>query len=453
MEGKQYQIYNIEHLKVITPPEEAYLFFPNDFQIVEVDKKHPDKILRRIFEGNNDTLPVEKTKLANLYQEIEKHNNTKSKKNHSQVIFPAGWKEFDTLRFHQATGYKSNMTIQLLIDHFEWRQSYFPFSLTPAAFELLNKGFIYVQGREHQFRPIFIVNAKFYVDNMDKYVYDDWLACIVFFMEYMIKNLLIPGQVENWNIISDVCGVSLLGLPKDMKRFMNVLQSNYRCRLYVNFIYGMGTFLGLLWNMVKVFLDETSLKKIRMLKKGQFKDILTLVNPEQLEQKYGGTAPDVKENFFPPIFPSNHYLKDDKSKILVSEEVYKDCLKTKVIVPSPFFLEREAKKEQHIYKMTMEEVNTKEIKLSESTGNEQKITEYIEEYSKTGFIDIKTTDNDLVIITERSLTNVREEIVNANEHKCNITYKLDYFKTFSSKNVNTLNMLKNIPNDQITDNK
>jgi hypothetical protein len=418
--NKQNIIYGAEHLKVLLPPEEAYFYFPGDFEIVEVDKKNPDKILRRIFDGKNSWLKTEVEKLTHLYQEIEKHNNTaKPKKGHVKLSFPSWWRENDTLRFHQATGYKSHMTIQLLIDHLAWRQSYFPLSITPKAIELLNSGFIYVHGRDHLFRPIFIVNAKFYVDNMDKYIYDDWLACIIYFMEYMIKNLLIPGQVENWNIISDVCGVSLLGLPKDMKRFMNVLQSNYRNRLFVNFIYGMGTFLGLLWNMVKVFLDEISLRKIRMLKKGQFKDILLLVNPEQLEQKYGGTAPDVKENFFPPIFPSNNYLKspEDKSKLLVSEEVYARYLNTKVVAPSPYYLEK-----QHRLSIDKMREKSKTVDIKQLSTNSIKDTftrietiPYKEDLAKSdgiGFVDIEK-----LVVSDRSQTGVKDEIDDIAGHK------------------------------------
>jgi hypothetical protein len=396
------------------PPEDAYYFFPNEFEIVEVDKKNPEKVLRRIFEGNNELLPVEKAKLSNLYQEIEKYNNNpKGKKSFIKLTFPQNWKEFDTLRFHQATNYKTANTIQLLVDHFEWRKSYFPFSLTPKALEILNSGFIYVHGRDCQFRPIFIINARYYVDNMDKYIYEDWLACIVYFMEYMIKNLLIPGQVENWNIITDVCGVSLLGLPKDMKRFMNVLQSNYRCRLFVNFIYGMGTFLGILWNMVKVFLDETSLKKIRMLKKGQFKDILALINPEQLEQKYGGTAPDVKENFFPPIMPSKNYLRqtDGKSKVLVSEKVYSEYLKTKVIVPSPYYLDKlESLSPKKSVFSDKQDTTFNTINLKEDVFQSEKLLME----NKLSNLSIEKLGTD-----RSTFSLIKDEIENTNEHKGN----------------------------------
>jgi hypothetical protein len=412
METNINKIITPENHKIIKPPHDAYLFFPTDFDIVEVDKKNPEKIQRRIFEGKYDLLPYEKQKLENLYDEIEKHNSNKKNQN-IQVIFANGWKECDTLRIHQATNYKAQNTINLLIEHFKWKASYFPLTLTNKTCEILNSGFIYIHGRDFQFRPLFIINAKFYIDNMDKYIYDDWLACIVYLMEYMINNLLIPGQVENWNIIFDCCGVSLLGLPKDMKRFASVLQSNYRCRLFVNFVYGMGTFMNFLWGMAKVFLDEITVKKVRMSKKGQFKEMLSLIHPEQLEKKYGGTAPDVTGNYFPPIMPSNKYVKEEK--VLVSEQIYRENLKSKVVVPSPYF-----------------EYKIKEPSLSDTNVSK----------SDKNLIEIKSFEELIITPIKKESSPVQDEIENTNTHKGNLALNLGYFKSLSSKSINTIEFLK-----------
>ena len=36
---------------------------------------------------------------------------------------------------------------------------------------------------------------------------------ISFFIEYVINEMLIPGQVENWNIIINLKGMSLWSIP------------------------------------------------------------------------------------------------------------------------------------------------------------------------------------------------------------------------------------------------
>lgn len=342
------------------PPKEAYYFFPDSFQIVEHDPKNPKKTLRRIFESKEEEyLPFEKEKLANLYQEIEKYNTNKSK-NFKKLIIPDNWPQYETLRFHQATSYKNENTIKLLNDHFEWKST-FPFGITEKSMQLLNSGFMYVHGRDNNYRPIIVLNADVYVKLNGTYHYDDWLRCIIYFMEYAIHNLLIPGQVENWNIITDLGRVSLLSVPKDMKKFMGVLGANYRCRLYVNYIIGMGGFLLVIWNMIKAFLDEIQIKKLRFLKNGDLSDILTYINPEQVEERFGGSAKNVRENYFPPIMPSDKYLKptDKKEKHFVTEEKYRELyINGKINKPSPYFLKEQEEEERN--KKVIEMIVTEE---------------------------------------------------------------------------------------------
>ena len=149
---------------------------------------------------------------------------------------------------------------------------------------------MYIHGRDNNYRPIMVINADVFLRLKDNYVYDDWLLCIIFIMEYLIEKMLIPGQVENWTMISNFKSVSLLFPPAEMKKFMAVLQSNYRCRLYVNYIIGMSGILRGIWNIVKAFLDEATVNKVRFLTDETMDDIFTFLNEEQVEQKFGGKA-------------------------------------------------------------------------------------------------------------------------------------------------------------------
>jgi hypothetical protein len=42
---------------------------------------------------------------------------------------------------------------------------------------------------------------------------DQMLKAITYFLEYIIENLLLPGQVENWVIIQDLNGMGVTSLP------------------------------------------------------------------------------------------------------------------------------------------------------------------------------------------------------------------------------------------------
>ena len=55
------------------------------------------------------------------------------------------------------------------------------------------------------------------------------LEGIIFVLEFVKKNMLIPGQVENWVSIVDFSKLAISSFPrKAMKPCMAVLQNNYR---------------------------------------------------------------------------------------------------------------------------------------------------------------------------------------------------------------------------------
>ena len=75
--------------------------------------------------------------------------------------------------------------------------------------------------------------------------------------------------------------------------------------------------------MVKGFIEEHTLKKIRILKEGQPQEIKTHFAINQVENKYGGSSPDLT-NFWPPYLPSAPYEieGDSPEKFLTSESTY-----------------------------------------------------------------------------------------------------------------------------------
>jgi hypothetical protein len=131
-----------------------------------------------------------------------------------------------------------------------------------------------------------------------------------------------------------------------MKKIMGILQANYRCRLYVNYLLGMGSFLRGIWTMIKGMLDETTVRKIRILDDKDTADIFSFINEEQVEKRFGGKARDVVpqlHNCFPPIMPSTNFLKsnDRKEDLLISESEYKiKYQKGLVSVTSEYYLNK-----------------------------------------------------------------------------------------------------------------
>ena len=88
---------------------------------------------------------------------------------------------------------------------------------------LLNSGFMHVHGRDHHFRPLIFVKIKVAKNILGKnYNFNDINKSIIFLMNYIMKYLLIPGQIENWIIFVDLDGVGFTDLG-DFQKIISTL--------------------------------------------------------------------------------------------------------------------------------------------------------------------------------------------------------------------------------------
>lgn len=74
----------------------------------------------------------------------------------------------------------------------------------PIAY-LINNGMFYPCGRDKNFRPILVFNAK----KIDLKDFENSLKATIFVHEQIINNMFLPGQVESWNIIYDLAGMGI----------------------------------------------------------------------------------------------------------------------------------------------------------------------------------------------------------------------------------------------------
>jgi hypothetical protein len=107
--------------------------------------------------------------------------------------------------------------------------------------------------------------------------------------------------VENWIIITDLGNRSVFKLPvKELKGIIKYMRSTYRCRVVSNYIVNAPGTISVAWKIAAKFMDETSKRKID-ISSGICPDkMLQLIPPDQLEEKYGGTAPNMETDFWPP---------------------------------------------------------------------------------------------------------------------------------------------------------
>ena len=317
------------HQKAI-PNDLMYRYFPNENDIL-IKNKNPKDNYRFIFNGIEKT-PFEKQKM----EEFNKYVKEKEKQKKEGNFLPEWWIESDTLRYLQATNYDIKKVYSLIKDNLKSTENARKV-IDKRIRYILNYGFLYMYGRDVHFRPIIIVEVKKSIELLDKlgYTFDELSQSMLFFMNYIVNYILIPGQIENWILICDLKEVGLSKLPQ----FKSILSSlsKFRCRVFRNYILNLSRIIRFATGSVLNLLGSNSAKKIIIVENNKYQILQEFIRKENLQRKYGGTAPDViygGDNLFPPVVPSDQYTKEDEKLNIVTPETYKEmCLKAKPFRP------------------------------------------------------------------------------------------------------------------------
>ena len=336
------------HLRAI-PTLEMYRFFPPEEEIISIDKSNPHKNYRYIFNGQTKT-DFEREKLSQFYE-----YESKTKK----INYPSDWNESDTMRILQATEYDIKKAYNNIIENINWLEN-IPKTICDKTISLLNSGFMYVHGRDHHFRPLIFVKIKVVKNILGKnYNFDDINKSIIFLMNYIMKYLLIPGQIENWIIFVDLDGVGFTDLG-DFQKIISTL-SKRRGRVFKNIFVNIGSFLKFSLKAIIKMVSSVAKKSI-ILGANELNKVMELISPDNLEQKYGGNAPNIipgGNNLFPPIMPNANYaLNGERINIITPEEYKNICMSDKkpyVICPEYIKIWEEEKELEDLNKKKLEE--------------------------------------------------------------------------------------------------
>jgi hypothetical protein len=312
------ELYEI-YLKSLPPPD-AYLYFPKGEEVMIPNDKRPEKALRRIFLGVPYT-EIEENWIKEFKAEIALHPEMK---------LPDYWNDAINLRFVYATECNIKKSYERLERYFQWDKSYFPMVIQPGdkTFQLLNIGFLYIYGRDHQFRPIIICEPNKFQKYMKSFTSEEVIKASVFLFRYLVNNMLIPGQIENWIMILNFEGTSPLSLPDAVKKLIKTVSENFLSRLYKCYVLGMSFVINILYKIICNFLEEITIQKLNVLDDKNSDKLFESIRKDNIEQKFGGTAPDlvgeIPNSLFPPRMPSSFFLKEDEDpkQILLSEEEY-----------------------------------------------------------------------------------------------------------------------------------
>ena len=317
------------HLKAL-PTEEMYRYFPNESDIITL-QENPKDNYRFIFCGMKKT-EFEEKKL----EEFNKFLEEKMKKKNIDIFLPDWWIESDTMRSLQASNYDFKKVYELIKENIKNTEDSLRIIDRRIRY-ILNSGLVYMHGRDCHFRPIIVVEAERAIELMDKmgYTFEELSQALLFFMNYIVNYMLVPGQIENWFLI---CDLKNIGVTK-MSLFSKILSalSKFRCRVIKNYILNLSGFVKFALSSVLSVLGSSSAKKIVIVKENQLEVMQEFILKENLQEKHGGISPNLipgENNLFPPVVPSEFYKKPNEKLNIVTPEEYKEmCLESNPFKP------------------------------------------------------------------------------------------------------------------------
>lgn len=95
--------------------------------------------------------------------------------------------------------------------------------------------------------------------------------------EYMINNMFLPGQIENWVVIVNMAGQGIGSIPMgEIKGMAGILGSNYRSRMGRTWVLNSSYGVYILWKIITKFIDPLTSEKIHLTNKSTIGDIKEL---------------------------------------------------------------------------------------------------------------------------------------------------------------------------------
>ena len=368
----------LELYKKCLPPKDAYYYFPKGDEIIIHNIKKPNKSFRRIY-YNVPYTEQEKKWIEDFKAIINSH---------PEVQLPEYFGDYLHLIFIYSTNCDLNESFQRLVKYLNFCKETFPILITPKSKlkEILNKGFVYVYGRDNRFRPIIIVQCKVFEKFYKDFQTEEILQATYFLCQFLVNNMLIPGQFESWVMIINLSGVSIISLPEPVKKMIPALSDFFLARLYKNYIIGLNFISRIVYKIACTFLDEVTVSKINVLDKKKDPKLFENIRRDNIEEQFGGTAPNLptesENGFFPPRMPSEHFIKDDENprKILISEDEYINKYKNGEIPEgcvSPYIYDKLKKEEEEQIPPESFEQKEEIIPQNNNINNSEQKTNYM----------------------------------------------------------------------------
>jgi len=281
-------------------PDEAYLYFPAPNEVMNAKGRH------EIFGGNVKYTDYEQ-KMIQEFKNYAAKNNFPLRHDY--------WPDDAILRFLTADEFKMSRTFEDIKEHSYWRDTLCPIQLSDRLKNFLNDGLIYIHGRDNKFRPIIVFN----VHRIDPKQFDlnFMITAMTFWLKTVIEEWMLPGQIEQWVFIGNIKGMGIGALAvQEVRKLFEFLQTNFKCRLHKIYLVNAARTVYAPWKIAKKFLDGDTVDKVHFYKSSIPEELFTYTNREQVEQQFGGLAPNCTK-YWPASVPSNNYFVSPNDRNLL----------------------------------------------------------------------------------------------------------------------------------------
>lgn len=296
-----------ENISPYSLPQEVLSYVPPPDAII-THFKNGDR--ERKLHNNIELEPHEIEQVRALQEESKAHNAA-----FSPSVISLATRFMSRARGDPKRGMKLMQATQ------EWRDEFFKKGplVAKELKEDFSHGVVYFCGRDKDLRPLLIVRAIRIPDKWYKEkAIDKLINLLIFCMEYFIRYMVVPGKIENLNLIADLKGLGVTQVPITALAEVNRIMSNhYLGRVFKFYIVNLSWMLSSIAGIAKALLTDRQKQKLNILDKVQ--ELANEAAPHQLEEDLGGARP-VLDVFFPfPFrpgpFEASLALKENTSAI------------------------------------------------------------------------------------------------------------------------------------------
>jgi hypothetical protein len=222
------------------------------------------------------------------------------------------WLQPHMTRVLQQCKYKPEEAVKLYRNLLVERVTKLPVTYTDVKNDL-GTGFVYWHGRDARARPLMVISLGRGVTFIDRP--EALQKLFMFHMEFAVRHLLVPGRVECWSVIIDCSGAE--NLPpwkgKEMAQVLgSVLGKVYSGRMIWLRLFNFPT--SFVARALRVCVEGVvsalgKADKVSFVRQEETQSWYSgLVAPGQLEQRFGGSAPDVPAS---EVYPYRMFATPD----------------------------------------------------------------------------------------------------------------------------------------------